>query len=125
LDYDTFNALTKKRQEHSFAILTAKSKGYGRDLERLHQFKEVGIRKHETPELALHGMAEKHNLSVFDAVRDIERGEYDYIDQKWIDDKITDSINYLHMLEALIVERLMRDDLVRDHSVVSEGDNER
>lgn len=111
MDDVTFDALVKQRIEKNLAILSSKGKGYGRE-DRLHQFKEVGMRKHETPEMALYGMAEKHNLSVFDGIRDIEAGNYDYINQKWIDDKICDAINYLILLEALITERIMRE--VRD-----------
>lgn len=113
MDDTTFDALVKQRIEKSLAILASKGKGYGRE-DRLHHFKEIGMRKHETPEFALHGMAEKHNLSVFDGIRDIEADNYDYINQKWLDDKIGDAINYLILLEALITERLMRDKLVRE-----------
>lgn len=110
MDDTTFNALVKKRIEKNLATLASKGKGYGRE-DRLHQFKEVGMRKHESPEMALHGMAEKHNLSVFDGIHDIELDEYDYINQKWIDDKIGDAINYLILLEALISERLIQNKL--------------
>jgi len=113
LDYATFDALVKKRMEKNLAILSSKGRRYGRE-DRLHQFKEAAMRKHETPELALHGMVEKHNIAIFDAIRDIGLGEYDYIDQKWIDDKIGDAQNYLHLLEALIAERLMQDKLAKD-----------
>ena len=114
MDHQTFAALTKRRTEKNLKVLNDKGEEYSRDGERLAQFKEVGMRKHETPEKALHGMAEKHNVTIAFAIQDIEAGEYDYIDQKWIDAFLGDAHNYLHLLEGLLAERLMRDRLIRD-----------
>lgn len=114
MDIITFTAMVKDRIDKYLAVLIKKGKMYGREEDRLYQFKEIGMRKHESPELALYGMADKHNLSIFDMVRDIEVGQYDYITRELIDEKFGDAHNYLHMLEALIVERLMKDKVAKE-----------
>ena len=107
MNKETFDKLVNERIRKNLETLGVKGEGYARGGDRLIQFKEVAMRNHETPEKSLHGMAEKHNVTIQFAIQDINNGDTDFITQKWIDDKIGDAINYLLMLEGLLVERLL------------------
>lgn len=67
--------------------------------DRLHAFKSAATLQHETQKQALAGMMAKHTVSIYDM---IERDE-GFTKDKWIE-KITDSINYLLILRAIIEE---------------------
>lgn len=123
MDLKLFTSLVEDRIQKYLKVLITKGKMYGRREDRLYQFKEIGMRKHETPEMALHGMADKHNLSIFDMVRDIEGRNYEYITLALMDEKFGDAHNYLHMLEALITERIMRDDLLKENAATENMEN--
>lgn len=123
MENDAFTQIVNKRCEKIKEVIASKGKSYARD-DRLHNFKELGMRKHETPEKALHGLAEKHNLSVFEIILDIEEGNYNYLTLKYIDEKIGDSINYLILLEALLRERLMQDEFKRKSLEVQDGEGD-
>ena len=67
--------------------------------DRLHAFKSAAVLQHESQKQALAGMMAKHSVSIYDM---IARDE-DFSKEKWIE-KITDSINYLLILRAIIEE---------------------
>ena len=56
--------------------------------------------QHTTPERALAGMLAKHIVSLYDMCFD---GDTDYDISTW-NEKITDSLNYLFLLKAIIKE---------------------
>jgi hypothetical protein len=85
-------------------MLGRKAQEYSRDGDRLSNFKRQAKMKGETPEKALLGNWMKHLSSILDAIEDIENGRPIVLDQ--LREKITDSINYHLLLEALIEERL-------------------
>lgn len=116
MDDAAFDGLVRQRIQKIKDVLASKGKDYGRE-DRLHQFKEAGMRLHCTPERALQGMAVKHDISVATTITDIENGTYDYVTHEYIDEKIGDAINYMILLEALIKERLLKDNC----TVESEG----
>ena len=82
-------------------ILQRKTKEYtGDDTDRLGAFKAAAVLQHTTPERALAGMLAKHIVSLYDMCFDDGAG-YDI--GTW-DEKITDSLNYLFLLKAIVKE---------------------
>jgi hypothetical protein len=81
--------------------LTKKSDEYATE-DRLHNFKVAAEIQNCTPIKALGGMMCKHTVSVYDLINDHEAGK-DIPMDLWRE-KIGDSINYLLLLKALIVE---------------------
>lgn len=98
MDQATFAKVVKKQQETCRELLVEKGAEYG-PVDRLHNFKisaaMQGCQEHQ----ALAGMMSKHTTSIYDMIRS---GEY-YPMEKW-DEKITDHLNYLLLLKAILVE---------------------
>ena len=83
--------------------LQRKTKEYtGDDRDRLGAFKAAAALQHTTPERALAGMLAKHIVSLYDMCFD---SDTDYDISTW-NEKITDSLNYLFLLKAVIKEEL-------------------
>lgn len=85
--------LISKGEEYAPETLGVKVK------DRLGHFKKAAAIMDTTPKAALLGMLSKHIVSVSDMCTD----RRDYPAEKW-DEKITDSINYLLILRALVAE---------------------
>lgn len=82
-------------------ILQQKTKEYtGDDTDRLGAFKAAAALQHCTPKQALAGMLAKHIVSLYDMCFDNE-SHYDI--STW-NEKITDSLNYLFLLKAVVKE---------------------
>ena len=82
-------------------ILQKKTKEYtGDDTDRLGAFKAAAALQRCSPERALAGMLAKHIVSVYDMCL---AGAEHYGMDAW-DEKITDSINYLILLKAIVKE---------------------
>lgn len=87
-------------------LLTGKgheyAEGADKDLatDRLAHFKKAAAIQAETPEAATFGMLAKHLVSI----ADMTRSKQVYPLDRW-DEKITDSINYLLILRAIVEER--------------------
>lgn len=82
-------------------ILQKKTKEYtGDDADRLGAFKAAAALQHTTPERALAGMLAKHIVSLYDMCF-ADHVSYDM--DIW-NEKITDSLNYLFLLKAIIKE---------------------
>ena len=75
-------------------------KGTGDDTDRLGAFKAAAALQHTTPERALAGMLAKHIVSLYDMCFD---NDTDYGISTW-EEKITDSLNYLFLLKAIVKE---------------------
>ena len=81
--------------------LQKKTKEYtGDDTDRLGAFKAAAALQHTTPERALAGMLAKHIVSLYDMCCD---NDTDYGISTW-EEKITDSLNYLFLLKAIVKE---------------------
>lgn len=80
-------------------ILQAKASEYADDKDRLHNFRVAAALQGTTAQKALLGLMAKHTVSVYD----MGRAEQAFPLAQW-DEKITDHINYLILLRALIVE---------------------
>lgn len=80
-------------------VLIGKAKEYATDDDRLHNFKNAAGMMSCDPKEALAGMMAKHTISVYDMCRSGK----DYPIELW-NEKITDHINYLLLLKAIIEE---------------------
>jgi len=100
-----FNELTEKKLEECKRVLGLKAANYAHSAiteDRLNNFKIAADLQRTTAEAALGGMLSKHIVAIFDLIKILDREPL--IMAEW-DEKITDSINYLLLLWALVNER--------------------
>lgn len=103
MDSKRFEEIVNKRIEAcKNLMLLSKSAEYSRGGDRLSNFKKQAAMKGEMPEKALLGNWTKHLSSILDIIDDIEAGRPIVLEQ--LQEKITDSINYHLLLEALVTE---------------------
>lgn len=97
------NAVFDEQVKLCADTLQKKTKEYtGNDTDRLGAFKSAAALQHATPQRALAGMMAKHIISIYDMC---------FSDRKTFElavweEKITDSLNYLFLLKAVIKEEL-------------------
>jgi hypothetical protein len=104
MDIEKFQDLMNNRFSKCAALmLGSKNAEYSRNNDKLHNFKVAGRIGGVTPEFALIGMFMKHLVSIFDIVNDLNTGTLP--NKSILEEKITDTLNYLVLLEALITER--------------------
>ncbi len=101
---EDFDELVTARFGFCARTLQLKGSEYSTNTDRLHNFKIAAAFQGCEPESALLGMWAKHLVSIRDIVDGIEAGRLP--DEKMLSEKITDSINYLVLLEALFLERM-------------------
>jgi len=105
MDRSTFDKVITDQLSRSELLLTSKGHEYaenaeaGTGVDRLDHFKKAAALQGETPAQATFGMLAKHLVSIADMVG---TGK-DYAMETW-DEKITDSINYLLILRAVVSE---------------------
>lgn len=95
---ERFDALLEEQIDRSRNILSNKATEYATS-DRLHNFRVAAQLRGCTTEQALAGMMAKHTVSIYDMC---ESGEM-YPIELW-QEKITDSINYLLLLNAVVRE---------------------
>lgn len=100
---EDFNRIVFERCEKIKTMLAVKGVEYARGDDRLHAFKVAAAFEECTPERALRGMSIKHEVSIRDFVNDLDDNKHWCVD-KW-QEKLGDAINYLILLEALVIER--------------------
>jgi hypothetical protein len=93
-----FEAVMKCTLARCTEVLAVKAGEYSTD-DRLHNFKVAAQLQGITPRQALAGMMAKHTVSVYDMCH----SQAEFTQALW-DEKIGDSINYLLLLRALVVE---------------------
>ena len=98
MDTERFNQLFEKQIELCRQVLCGKAKEYATE-DRLHNFKVAAQLEGITTEQALAGMMAKHTVSVYDMCASGEA----YPIELW-QEKLTDSINYLLLLNAVVRE---------------------
>ena len=103
---ETINlSILRRRFEQSRITLQLKAKEYASADDHLHNFDVAARILDVTPEQALQGMLTKHIVPVRDLI-DWAGKEPERISQGLIDEKIGDTINYLILLEALLLRRI-------------------
>jgi hypothetical protein len=80
------------------SVLDSKSQEYSTH-DKLHNFKRAAALKGETSRQALAGMMVKHTVSIYDMSTSTDKFPF----AQW-EEKITDHINYLILLKAILVE---------------------
>lgn len=98
MDASTFNNVVEEQLKRSTDVLCKKATEYATE-DRLHNFKIAASIQHCSQRQALAGMMAKHTVSVYDMCQ----GNEDYPIELW-NEKITDSINYLLLLRAVVDE---------------------
>lgn len=103
MELAAFEAIIDYRVGRIRNTLSSKGKEYALTDDRLAAFKHAGLLCHRSPKQALLGMLAKHIISLVDMIEADSTGMVFAFDQ-W-NEKITDAINYLILLEALVVEK--------------------
>lgn len=95
---EKFNESVSRQLNYCETLLIHKGMEYAPDdSDRLRAFKVAASLQDESPKQALCGMLAKHIVSVYEMCRSNEQQPVD----KWIE-KLTDSINYLLILRAMV-----------------------
>lgn len=108
MNSDKFTSIVEDGIEWSRNTLCNKAKVYQNGDDRLSNFKAAGRMDAVTPERALWSMALKHRVKLEDIVTAIGDGELPTNEQ--LRETTGDLRNYLHLLEALIIERIDNED---------------
>lgn len=106
MNSEWFEKVIKKQIKTCEDVLIGKAKEYATDDDRLHNFKNAAGMMSCDPKNALAGMMAKHTISVYDMCRSGK----DYPIELWTE-KITDHINYLLLLKAIIEENCWHETL--------------
>lgn len=99
---EDFNEIFYNTMKKCESVLISKGSEYSLDYDRLHNFQLAKQLMNSSAVNALGGMMVKHTVSVYDYVDRYERGENITLEQ-W-DEKIIDSMNYLILLRAVLIE---------------------
>lgn len=100
-----FDKIITQQVDKAYDLLSEKGEEYATE-DRLHNFRVAAKLQGTTMRHALSGMMAKHTISVYDMIQD----PISYHDaDKW-DEKITDHINYLLILQAVLHEERAEDD---------------
>lgn len=95
-----FNRVVEEQLKRCTDILIVKAREYATD-DRLHNFRVAAELENCTPRKALAGMMAKHTVSIYDMCN----SGLKYPIELW-NEKITDHINYLLLLRAIIEEEI-------------------
>jgi hypothetical protein len=105
METENFNKLTENFFENCKAILGTKASEYAVGIDRLRNFKRAGALSIVEPETALLGMLNKHIVSIYDFIDEIEDEKEPRDLSKW-HEKLVDVVNYIGpLLWALLNER--------------------
>lgn len=103
MEQSDFEKLVEERVNKIRQVLANKAKEYARG-DRLSNFKKAAYALSCTPEKECVHLWFKHVISIVDLVNDMDHGHI-ATDKMW-DEKLTDGINYLFLLEALVTDRV-------------------
>lgn len=110
-----FNDIINHQIELSTSVLIKKAGEYATDGDRLHVFRRAAALRGETMREALAGMMLKHTVSVYDLV------EMDKVpSEEYVEEKLTDHINYLLLLKAVLEEE-RREELLAEPQPTNES----
>lgn len=99
MNAERFDRVLREQLDRVENMLSSKASEYADDTDRLHNFRITSALQGITPAQACVALMSKHTVSVFDMVRSGNAYPLD----KW-DEKITDHINYLILLRAIVTE---------------------
>ena len=97
---ETFDNIVDEQLARCHDLLIEKGKEYAPGADRLAAFKKAAMFQNCTQAEAALGMMAKHLVSVTDMIQSGDR----YSTSRW-DEKITDSINYLLIIRAIVEEQ--------------------
>jgi hypothetical protein len=100
---DAFNAILARRLKLTETVLGTKARDYATAADRLHNFKASAAVTRETPAQVCVGFFVKHLTSVLDMVGAQANGVH--VPPELIDEKLGDALNYLILLEAILLEK--------------------
>lgn len=100
MTHDAFQAILASRLEKTAKVLGVKAGEYASQTDRMHNFNRAAELLRTTPHDACLGFLGKHLVSIIDLTK-----RHDPVGLAIIDEKIGDAINYLILLEALLIER--------------------
>lgn len=101
ITHKEFDAVFEEQVGRCAALLQRKSGEYAKSgADRLASFRTAAALQGCSPEKALAGMLAKHIVSIYDMCR----ADSTHYDAEVWDEKITDSINYLILLKAIVKE---------------------
>ena len=102
---EEFNDIVTKQMKKCWETLFNKGNEYAMQGDRLSHFKKAAAVMDSTPKAALFGMLSKHLISLSDMCMDKRK----HPKEVW-SEKITDSINYLLILAAIVEEEQIEQD---------------
>lgn len=94
-----FEVIVEEQLATVRSVLISKGQEYSLIDDRLEAFKKAADLQGETTKQALCGMLAKHIISIYDMVM----SDGKFTEARWTE-KITDSINYLLLLKAAVLE---------------------
>ncbi|QDH47953.1 hypothetical protein PQB78_gp40 [Arthrobacter phage Xenomorph] len=112
MNADKFNRVIEAQLDRSSNVLLKKSTEYATDTDRLHNFKVAAALQGCDAKKALQGMMAKHTVSIYDMCN-----SNDIFGEELWNEKITDHINYLLLLQAVVTEE--REKMQEELSVVA------
>ena len=98
MKHEVFEQIVKRQMDLCETVLLNKAEEYATE-DRLHNFKIAAELSGISLKQALGGMMAKHTVSIYDMCW----SEDEFSPEKW-DEKITDHLNYLFILKAVLVE---------------------
>lgn len=108
MNYTDYNAAINAQIERCKKILTIKGGEYADDCDPFETFKVAAAIQNTDIFKALGGMMAKHTASIYHMIGDMNPMVYSL--EKW-DEKITDHINYLLILSAMVHDAYENEDL--------------
>ena len=109
MNVEDFNFIVEGELKRCQTTLVSKAAEYATE-DRLHNFKVAATLAGCTPAQALGGMMIKHTVSIYDMIQ--EDGIIEHPMSVWTE-KITDHLNYLLLLSAILhEEEMLKDDRV-------------
>jgi len=99
---EQFNEIVNDRVQKIQTILTKKGQEYGA-IDRLHNFRVAARIDNETMLEAAWGMFKKHLVSIMDIKDALQTPSIEMINEKF-----GDAINYLILMEAILIEEIQR-----------------
>ena len=112
-DFDKF---LKARLERSKNVLSSKASEYATAINRFHNFELAAKLGRETREMALWGMAKKHLVSIIDMIEGTQTDQL--LNAEQINEKFGDMINYLFLLEAMMMENFLAQNKLNKNPLV-------